>query len=164
MACRPSGRGEPGGIPADGLREGLQRLTANRHAQFIVFLHCELAASLASAGRPWEAIALLESYEQANPAPSTWCIPEFHRTRAEVALAVGEFERAERRLARARDLACKQGAVAWELRCVMTEVELQTILGRTQCPAHERLQILYDRYTDGMETPDLCRARELLAI
>jgi predicted ATPase len=58
-------------------------------------------------------------------------------------------------------LACKQGALAWELRAAMNLAKLWAAQSRER-DALDLLEPLYGRFTEGFETADLIVARRLI--
>ena len=61
---------------------------------------------------------------------------------------------------RALTEARRQCALAWELRAAMTLTRLRTKQDRSE--GRDLVCSLYARFTEGLETPDLRSARELL--
>jgi predicted ATPase len=62
---------------------------------------------------------------------------------------------------RALDVARRQSALSWELRAATSLTRLWRNWARTN-EAHELLSLVYDRFTEGFDTPDLNDARALL--
>ena len=58
-------------------------------------------------------------------------------------------------------LAQEQEALLWELRAALSVARLRVKQGRGG-EAKQRLAQIYDRFTEGFETPDLRAARALL--
>lgn len=108
----------------------------------------------------------LDSFMRVQTGAVGWCAPEILRVKAEhIAAAAGLAAQAEAStlLAQAQAMACRQGALSWELRIAMSRVRLSRRWGELE-PAPElgRLAAVYDRFTEGFETRDLGLARELL--
>ena len=59
-------------------------------------------------------------------------------------------------------IASQQGALAWELRAATSLGRLLARCGR-QAEARQMLAGVYDRFSEGFETPTLTEARGLLA-
>jgi predicted ATPase len=75
---------------------------------------------------------------------------------------VDALAEAEHCFERAVTIAARQGSLWWELRATTDLARLWSRGGR---PAEARalLARVYDRFTEGFDTPDLRDARELLA-
>ena len=61
----------------------------------------------------------------------------------------------------ANDIAREQGALSWELRIALSLARLRMAQGR-QGEVRQLLAPVYDRFTEGFDTPDLRAARTLL--
>jgi predicted ATPase/DNA-binding winged helix-turn-helix (wHTH) protein len=93
-----------------------------------------------------------------------WNLPEVLRVNAELALwhgGPGAAAAAESRLLRALDLARRQSALSWELRCAMSLARLWRV-GPRAPEARAALAGAYDRFTEGFDTSDLIEARTLI--
>ena len=86
---------------------------------------------------------------------------EILRARANALLAQNSQSAAETVLIKALAVANAQGALAWELRTATSLAELWQRQGRLQ-QAHDLLAPIYNRFTEGFATPDLCKVRRLL--
>jgi predicted ATPase len=62
---------------------------------------------------------------------------------------------------RSTERATAQGALSWALRTALSLALLERSQGRTS-EAHQLLQGLYDRFTEGFDTSDLKRAKRFL--
>jgi predicted ATPase len=124
-----------------------------------------VAQGLAGLRRLDEALATLkEALARAERSGERWYLAELLRTKGElllqqenrdsVAAAEGSFERA---LEVARD----QGALLWELRTALSLARQWLKCGRGG-EAKRLLQPVYARFSEGLATPDLRSARELL--
>lgn len=94
-----------------------------------------------------------------------WCAPEIMRVRAEQILqlnSAGANRRAMVLLYDALQLSRVQGALSWELRIGMSLTRLARRIGHAEVESLQLLKI-YDRFTEGHETPDLRQARIMLA-
>jgi len=90
--------------------------------------------------------------------------PELLRLKGELLLrqAIGQSgSSAEQSFSAARRLARRQGALALELRVALSLARLRVTQGRHH-EARQILMPLYDRFTEGFGTPDLCAARGML--
>jgi class 3 adenylate cyclase/predicted ATPase/DNA-binding transcriptional ArsR family regulator len=103
-----------------------------------------------------------QAHEQAARTGENFFSAESHRVRAAILRRrePAEMEGAFAELAAAQRLAADQGALIFELRAVLDEVELRTGAEREQCVA--RLAELVARCPDGCAGADLDRARSLL--
>ena len=90
--------------------------------------------------------------------------PELLRLKGELLLrqAIGESgSSAEQSFSAGLCLARRQGALALELRVALSLARLRVTQGRHD-EARRILTPLYDRFTEGFGTPDLCAARGML--
>jgi hypothetical protein len=107
------------------------------------------------------AIALLDSAaELVRQTGEQWCEPEIIRLKARFgANGAGE---ASTLLRASLDKAREQGAKLWELRAARDLAELLDGEGQ-RAAAYELLAPVYGWFTEGLDTPDLVEARNLLA-
>jgi class 3 adenylate cyclase/predicted ATPase len=127
---------------------------------------CLLAAIHRKAGRRAAGLRIVaEATEVAERTLESWCNAELERERGELLLLdPSDDARAEAEAAfkRAIDIAANQGAKILELRA-------SAALARLWAEHSERKRALnvlapiYDWFTEGFDTPDLLRARRLLA-
>jgi len=75
--------------------------------------------------------------------------------------APGAAAAAEGHFRQALDWARRQGALSWELRAATSLARLLSDQGRS-ADAIVLLQPVYDRFTEGFDTPDLKEAKALL--
>ena len=124
-----------------------------------------VAQGLAGLGRLDEALATLEqALARAERSGERWYLAELLRTKGElllqqenrdsVAAAEGSFKRA-------LEVARKQGTLLWELRSALSLARQWQKSGRGG-EAKGLLGPAYARFTEGLATPDLRAARELL--
>ncbi len=96
-----------------------------------------------------------------------WCAPEILRARGEQLLRRDVAEaalEAEAIFLRAKDLAHRQGAVAWELRCAMSLLRLRRSYRTGDlAEASKLLAAVLSSFSEGLDTADLVAARDLLA-
>ena len=92
-----------------------------------------------------------------------WWDAELHRIEGDLVLAQtgAQDGRAETCYRSAIDTARQQQAKSWELRAVMSLARLWGEQGR-RADARELLAPVYDRFTEGFDTPDLLEANALL--
>lgn len=97
-------------------------------------------------------------FERARNGAAGWCTAEILRVRAE---HIDDPQAAEALLLDALGLAHQQGALAWELRSATALARLWQRQDRRQA-AHELLNAVYVRFTEGFATQDLIGVRRLL--
>ncbi|ROM90303.1 winged helix-turn-helix domain-containing protein [Pseudomonas brassicacearum] len=98
---------------------------------------------------------------RAENGAAGWSTAEILRARANALLAENSQSAAETVLLKALGVAKAQGALAWELRTATSLAELWQHQGRLQ-QAHGLLAPIYNRFTEGFDTPDLSKVRRLL--
>jgi hypothetical protein len=133
---------------------------ANFSFRFMTGLN-ELAEALTHAGLIAEGLAVVEGIQQSEAG---WLTPELLRLKGELLLlqtATAATEPPEELFWQALDLACRQGALSWELRAATSLARLLRNQGRP-AGAVACLQPVYDRFTEGFGTADLAAARQLL--
>jgi predicted ATPase len=124
-----------------------------------------LAEGLAGLGRLTEALATIDrALAAADRGGERWFVAELLRTKGEI-LLYGEGDpsivAAERCFSEALDVAREQGALSWELRTALSFARLRVGQDR-QDDARQLLAPVYNRFTEGFETPDLRSASEML--
>jgi hypothetical protein len=93
-----------------------------------------------------------------------WCSAEVTRARGAWLLKTAEADapqRAEALFLASIELARRQGSLSWELRTAISLARLMQTQGRPG-EALEMLSQVFQRFTEGFETSDLVRARQLL--
>ena len=92
-----------------------------------------------------------------------WFEAELHRLRGEYLIAhrAGEQAEAEACFEHALAVARRQSAKMWELRAAMSFARLRRGQGRP-VEARDLLAPVYERFTEGLDTPDLKKAKALL--
>lgn len=127
---------------------------------YVEFLAC-LAEGLADCGRLDEAHSTLgRAIASAGRNGEEWYRAELKRLEGELLLRRSD-EAAENRFREAMTIAREQGALSLELRAALGLAKLRL----AQHPSEEVKPILtsiYDRFTEGFDTPDLRSARTLL--
>ena len=124
-----------------------------------------MAEGLAGAGRVVEGLASIEeAIARSLRRGQFWCSADLLRIKG--ALILGEGARgaatvAEDHFLRGLDLARRQGARSWELRCATSLARLWRDQARSK-EARELLAPVYDRFTEGFATADLRAAKALL--
>ena len=100
----------------------------------------------------------------AKTGAAGWCTAEILRAKAQ-ALLVDDPARnanaAQALLLNALTVARTQSALAWELRTATSLAQLWQQQGRN-AQAHTLLAPIYNRFTEGLATPDLVWARQVL--
>jgi tetratricopeptide (TPR) repeat protein len=127
----------------------------------------EYAASIASAlghvGRVERGLDVVdEGLQRAQETGECCWLAELQRLRGELLLKRGDGDDgAEESFRRAVQTAREQGSKAWELRAVTSLGRLMQVQGRTG-EARELVRPVYAWFTEGFDTADLRRAKELL--
>jgi predicted ATPase len=124
------------------------------------------ALALAGLGRPDEALDAVSKAIAAAGGEEDgqqWYLPELLRIRGEVLLGQSSEQAVQAAVCfdRAADMAREQGAQFWELRAALGAARLR-VRQNDRAGAAQVLQPVYDRFTEGFDTPDLREARLLL--
>jgi predicted ATPase len=147
------------------LRAGFDELAEARSAlRFITFLG-EMAEALGRAGQIADGLAAIEeAIDHSERTEAGWAFAELLRVKGELLLlqgAPGAPGAAEDHFRQALDWARRQDALSWELRAARSLARLLGDQGRS-ADALALLQPVYDRFTEGLATPDLRAARSIL--
>jgi predicted ATPase/DNA-binding winged helix-turn-helix (wHTH) protein len=120
-------------------------------------LHLELLGTLE------EDLATEPAFARAEDNRAGWCAAELLRVRAERIAAEdpGNFTPVQQLLQRSLAIARRQGALSWELRASMSLARLWQGHGRIP-QARKLLRCVMAEFTEGFETRDFFRAKELL--
>jgi predicted ATPase/DNA-binding winged helix-turn-helix (wHTH) protein len=133
-----------------------------QHQALLAVFTGDLAIALAEAGRSDEARATVDqALDHGDLARPHFYLPEMMRIKGEFLASTSHASDAAHWLSRSLNLAREQSALAWELRTATSLARLQA----RQCHFEEArcvLQPVYDRFTEGFDTPDLRIARGLL--
>jgi predicted ATPase/DNA-binding winged helix-turn-helix (wHTH) protein len=144
------------------LTASLNALEAGQHASLTGVLTSDLAIALATAGRIYEAEAAIDkAMAFGEPTRSHFHLPEMMRIKGEILASGSHACDAEAWFSRSIDLAREQAALAWELRAAASLAHLGARQGRGD-EASRVLRPVYDRFTEGFDTPDLRAAKRLL--
>jgi predicted ATPase/DNA-binding winged helix-turn-helix (wHTH) protein len=128
---------------------------------YVRFLAC-LAEGLAGLGHLEEAGARLEqAIAWAYHKGEGWYQAELMRVKGELMLRQSHAIDAEQCFRAANEIAREQGALSWELRIALSLSGLRITQGRHD-EARQLLAPIYDRFTEGFDTPALRAARALL--
>jgi class 3 adenylate cyclase/tetratricopeptide (TPR) repeat protein len=119
-----------------------------------------LAEAQALDGATREALDTMELALEANPEEIVFRSNAL-RYRGALRLKVGQNELAEADFRDAITMAQRMSAKAWELRAAICLARLWRDQGRRQ-QAHDLLASVYDRFTEGFDTPDLKDSKALL--
>jgi predicted ATPase/DNA-binding winged helix-turn-helix (wHTH) protein len=117
-----------------------------------------LAEGLAGLGHFTEALATIDqALTRADSGGECWFVPELLRNKGELLLHGADDQTilaAERCFCEALEMAREQDALSWELRIALSFARLRVGQGR-QSEARQLLEPVYNRFTEGFETPDL---------
>ena len=162
MSCARAGRNTSPDNLAQ-LRRDIEAMHAE--ASWRVFTPCiDVAAAevFCTSGDVHGGLRLLE---EMHPLVAQWeqrlAEAEGYRVRAELLLTAGAVSEAEVDLSRAIDVARGQGAKTFELRAATSLARLWRQHNKRH-RAHGLLAPVYDRFTEGFDTPDLRSAKALL--
>jgi len=124
-----------------------------------------LAEGAAGLGQIAKGLAIVDqALAKANHGGELWYLAELLRIKAGLLLQETEDQSiaaAENCFREALDVARRQGALFWELRCALDLADLRVRQDR-QDEARQILAPVYDRFTEGFETADLRSARAIL--
>jgi tetratricopeptide (TPR) repeat protein len=102
-----------------------------------------------------------QAFEFVETSGERYWEPELHRVRAGLLTTRGDEGSAESSLNAAIDAARRQRALSWELRAALDLGRLWQTQGKPDA-ARSLITEIYDRFTEGFDTPDLKEARALL--
>ena len=123
-----------------------------------------LATGLAGLGQLDEALAAVnEGLDGAIQGEHGYDLffAELLRIKGEILLRRGAATAAEDSFRKALDVARQQEALLWELRAALSLARLRANQGRDD-EARQLLAQVYERFTEGFETPDVRTARAFL--
>jgi predicted ATPase len=122
----------------------------------------DLAIALARAGQVDKADAAIDrAMAWGEPTRSHFHLLEMMRIKGEMLASGPHSCEAENWFSRSLDLAREQSALAWQLRTATSLAHLRARQGRGD-EAQRVLRSVYDRFTEGFDTPDLRAAKRLL--
>jgi predicted ATPase len=127
-------------------------------------LATDLAEALALSGQFNEATQAIDTaFASAERLGETFFFPELYRVMGVVMAngPPGSGADAESWFVRAIECACRQGSLSFELRAVIGLARLYQSTAR-DAQARDMLADVYNRFTEGFDTPDLVAARLLL--
>jgi predicted ATPase/DNA-binding winged helix-turn-helix (wHTH) protein len=123
-----------------------------------------LAEGLAGLERPGEALgAVNDAIGSAGQGTEgqVWYVPELLRIKSGILLWLDDMPAAEETFSDALNVAREQEALFWELRATHDLARVRVKQGRGG-EARQLLAHVYDRFTEGFETPDLRAAKAFL--
>jgi predicted ATPase/DNA-binding winged helix-turn-helix (wHTH) protein len=140
----------------------LDALEAGQHQSLTAVFISSLATAMARAGRIDEADATIDkAMAFGEPTRSHFHLPEMMRIKGELRASRQRSSEAENWFSRSIDLAREQSSLAWELRTATSRAHLRARQGQAD-EAPRVLRPVYDRFTEGFDTPDLRAAKRLL--
>ena len=156
--------GNPGAIGIARLRGAIESLKETGAQLRLSYYLALLADAHLRAGEADAGLAVVEeALSQGRETNERWWDSELHRLRAELLRCGGaEAAEAEAALRRALEIARGQRAKSLELRAARALAGLWAGSGRT-AEARDLLGPVYSSFTEGLETPDLEAARDLLS-
>src|ERR1700704_3784322 len=153
-------RGE-GDAASPTLYRGLEKLSAARYGGFNWILQAEFARCTAVAGRPPQGLAVFER-AKIDLDEIQWYAPELRRIRGELALANDEGLAVGRQyFLGALELSDRQASLSWALRAATSLAIAEKSAGREEA-AWRTLQATHAKFREGLETPDLRLAKQVL--
>jgi predicted ATPase len=123
-----------------------------------------MAEGMALAGRLGDAAEIIdEAIAVVERNGDLFMLPEVLRIKASTMISLDQslFAKAEECLLHSRDLAIKQGALAWELRTATTLAALRSRQGHAE-QGRRALLPVYARFTEGFDNADVKAAHRLL--
>lgn len=143
----------------------LEKLRATRSPLLRMEFAAEMALGLARIGRVHQGLATVEeAIDQAERTEARWYEPELLRIKGDLIILQGTREgivAAQALFAESLALARRQSALSWELRTAISLARLRRTQGRAG-EAHDLLESVYGRFTEGFQTADLLAAKSLL--
>jgi predicted ATPase/DNA-binding winged helix-turn-helix (wHTH) protein len=144
------------------LYRGLEKLSAARYGVFNWILQAEFGRCAAVAGRARQGLAVFEQ-AKIDLDEIQWCAPELRRIRGELALANGEgLEVGRQYFLGALKLSEKQASLSWALRAATSLTIAEKSAGRKEA-AWRTLEATRAKFQEGLETPDLRLAKQVLS-
>ena len=151
------------GRGADQMEASFRNLQERKERLYLTFLGTVLASTKLEMGRTEEALNFLEELQLLSvETHQQLFVPDLHRLRAEALHRLDpKSPRIEAEYRMALQLAQEQGALALELRAAGGLATRLAASGRTS-EGTALLRPVFDRFTEGLETPDLRAAKTLL--
>jgi predicted ATPase len=121
-----------------------------------------LAEACKIAGQIEEALILFdEALQITERTGECWFAAELNRHKGQILLRQGRNGTAEKLYRKALSIAQEQEAKLWELRAATSLAQLRVDQG-CRLEARDLLTPIYNRFTEGFDTPDLKEAKTLL--
>ena len=151
------------GRGADQMETSFRSLQEKKERLYLTFLGTLVARTKLEMGRTEEALNFLEELQLLSvETHQQLFVPDLHRLRAEALHRLDpKSPRIEAEYRVALQLAREQGALALELRAAGGLATRLAASGRTD-EGTALLRPVFDRFTEGLETPDLRAAKTLL--
>jgi predicted ATPase len=155
------------GRPQEGcarLRVADSTLKAARNTALDTTFAAALAEGLAATGSLDEAVVTIEAaIHIAERRGGTWDLPDLLRLKGVLLASRSskDSQAVDDTLSSAIELARRHGALAWELRAT-TALARERLRRGGGADELRELAVVYAKFTDGMQTPDLQVARKLL--
>jgi predicted ATPase len=155
------GRGDVAGGALE-LGEAVDELREAKFVQYLTAFLLARAEGLAKAKEVEPALrAIQEALARVERTKERWCLPEALRIRGELALQIGSRLDAESYFSQALERARAQGALAWQLRAATSLARLYQLRGMP-APARAVLEPVLAMFTEGLDSPDVTSAAELV--
>jgi predicted ATPase len=143
------------------VQSAIEQLDARRHWVLLPFFMASIAEAVGGNGDHPAAVTLLDRAAQlVCRTGERWCEPEIMRLKAR--FGAKDAEEASALLHASLAQAREQGAKLWELRTARDLAEILDDQGKRDA-ARELLAPVYGWFTEGLNTPDLIKARMLLS-
>jgi predicted ATPase/DNA-binding winged helix-turn-helix (wHTH) protein len=146
------------------LRNALETLHAERHNILVTVFASSLAEGLRKTGQFDEALITINgALARAASCGATFDMAELLRIKGQILATMPRPDRPSAADCLMQSLAVARGqsALAWELRSATALARLLSENGQRD-QARDTLAPVYDRFTEGFETEDLCIARRLI--
>lgn len=146
------------------LRSALETLHAERHNILTTVFTSALAEGLWKTGQLDEALITINgAAARAASCGATFDMAELLRIKGQILAAMPrpDWASAADCLMKSLAVAREQSALAWELRSATALARLLSENGQRD-QARDTLAPVYDRFTEGFQTADLCIARQLI--
>jgi class 3 adenylate cyclase len=147
-------------LALDRMQAAIKRLDTAKNWALLPFFMASVAELRGAYGDVEGAAALLDRAEElVRLTGEQWCLPEIMRLQS--CFNVSDHNEATKLLRDSISKARNQGAKLWELRASVSLAELWLEQDRRDA-AREMLTPLYEWFTEGLDTPDLVAARQVL--
>ena len=149
------------------LRDGLAGWSKTGAGIYTPYFTCCLAEAYLAAGQPADGLApLTEIIAVVQRSGEGWWQPELYRMKGELLREAGQVDEdganPEHYFHKALQLATHQGARSLALRAIMSLCRLWAPQSGERSKARECLATIYATFDEGLDTPDLRGARQLL--